>query len=236
MSTARLPVMNNNLFMSDKPPHITYVRLLAALTEQQKLAEPVEPTAAARLLGVSLQTLTNWRIRRVSDEGVIKAAIQCGVRVAWITEGRPPMLESGDGLSVIYRWDVGGSMGRGLALPNQPGVIESVKVSPEWLARNISGNIDAQNLAIVTGFGDSMRPVFGPGDPLVVDTSAPIWRGDGVYFFRVDDEGYIKRLHKTPRGITVISANKEYPPWDITPEMEFELFARVLKVWRSEDP
>ena len=55
-------------------------------------------------------------------------------------------------------------MGNGLELRDQPGVIQSWNVSPEWLQRT-SGASSPKNLCIVTGFGDSMRPMFNPGDP-----------------------------------------------------------------------
>ena len=54
-------------------------------------------------------------------------------------------------------------MGNGLELRDQPGVIQSW-VSPEWL-QNVRGFSSPKNLCIVTGFGDSMRPMFNPGDP-----------------------------------------------------------------------
>ena len=59
-----------------------------------------------------------------------------------------------------------------------------------------------RNLAIVTGFGPSMRPMFNPGDPLLVDTGVKVIDHEGVYFFRVGDEGFIKLICST--GGTVI--------------------------------
>lgn len=138
---------------------------------------------------------------------------------------------------VIRRWDAGGSMGRGVMLPDQPGVIDSWTVSPDWLRLNVRGHTTARQLAIVTGFGDSMRPLFNPGDPLLLDTSVTEVLVDGVYFFRVGDEGFIKRLQRIPgEGLRVLSDNRElYEPWTIRQEMDFAVFGRVLKVWRSDD-
>lgn len=128
-------------------------------------------------------------------------------------------------------------MGGGLVLQDQPGVIQSWKVSPEWLRRNVKGYNSAKNLCIVTGFGDSMRPLFNPGDPLLVDTSINTVDFDSIYFFRVENEGFIKRLQRIPgEGLRVLSANRDnYEPWTIKPDMDFQVFGRVLKVWRSED-
>jgi len=137
---------------------------------------------------------------------------------------------------VIRMWNYGGAMGSGVVLPDQPGVIEAWRVSPEWLRLNVQ-RTTTRGLAIVTGFGDSMRPLYQPGDPLLVDTTATIVDRDGVYFFRVGSDGFVKRLQRIPgRGLRVLSENRElYEPWDITSDMDFEVLGRVLKVWRSED-
>lgn len=141
------------------------------------------------------------------------------------------------GSIVITQWDVGGAMGAGLVLHDQPGEIHSWSVSSDWLTKNVRSYSSAANLCIVTGFGDSMRPVFNPGDPLLVDRGIKKVDADGMYFFRVGEEGFIKRLQRVPgEGIKVISANKDnYDPWTIKPDMDFEVLGRVIKVWRGED-
>ena len=95
----------------------------------------------------------------------------------------------------------------------------------------------AKDLCIVTGFGDSMRPLFNPGDPLLVDISVNTVEFDTIYFFRVGNEGFIKRLQRIPgEGLRVLSANRDnYEPWTIKPDMDFQVLGRVLKVWRSDD-
>jgi phage repressor protein C with HTH and peptisase S24 domain len=134
-----------------------------------------------------------------------------------------------------YR-DVIGSMGRGIILKDQPGQITSLRVTNEWLSKNVPANTGRENLCVVTGFGDSMKGMYNPGDPLLVDAGIKGCEYDGVYFFRVGDEGFIKRLQRIPGvGIRVISENKKYETWTITADMDFEVFAKVLKVWQSTD-
>lgn len=150
------------------------------------------------------------------------------------TEGnqknRPDELE-------IPQFNTGGSMGRGLLLRDQPGVIKSWTVNSEWVQKNVPSNSGAANLCIVTGFGPSMRPLFNPGDPLLVDRGINRYEGDAIYFFRVGEEGFIKSLQSIPGdGLRVISANREhFDTWTIKPDMDFEIYGRVLKVWKSED-
>ncbi|WYX62119.1 S24 family peptidase [Achromobacter xylosoxidans] len=139
----------------------------------------------------------------------------------------------------IPRFDTGGAMGAGVELRDQPGVIQSLRVSQEWLHKNLRHYTAAANLCVVTGFGDSMRPMYNPGDPLLVDLGVVKADVDGVFFFRVGNEGFIKRLQRIPsaRGLLIRakSENTKYDAWDITEDMDLQIFGRVLKVWRSED-
>ena len=137
---------------------------------------------------------------------------------------------------VIPQFNAVGNMGNGLVLRDQSGVISSWKVSPEWMTKNVKVHTGVKNLAIVTGFGDSMRPMFNSGDPLLIDIGVKSVEFDAIYFFRVGDEGFIKRLQRIPGdGIRAISENKGYEGWTIKPDMDFEVFGRVIKVWASED-
>ncbi len=136
--------------------------------------------------------------------------------------------------------DVAGSMGHGLELRDQPGVIQSLRVSKDWLNQNVKNHSGSANLCIVTGFGDSMQPMFNPGDPLLVDLGVTCVEFDAVFFFRVGTEGYIKRLQRIPTEdglvIRAISENKSaYEAFNITPKMDFQVLGRVLKVWRSQE-
>lgn len=146
-------------------------------------------------------------------------------------------VDIGDGCCDIPQYDAGGAMGSGLVLQDQPGVIQSWRVNIDWIRKNVKGYNSAKNLCIVTGFGDSMRPMFSPGDPLLVDTSVNMVEFDSIYFFRVGNEGFIKRLQRIPgEGLRVLSANRDnYESWTIKPDMDFQVLGRVLKIWRSED-
>lgn len=137
---------------------------------------------------------------------------------------------------IIPQFDSGGAMGSGLLLRDQPGVIQSWHVNQEWVQKNIKSHTGAANLCIVTGFGDSMKGMFNSGDPLVIDKGVTAIDFDAIYFFRVADEGFIKRLQRIPgEGIRVLSENKQYESWTIKPGMDFEVFGRVVKAWQGED-
>lgn len=137
---------------------------------------------------------------------------------------------------VIPEFNTGGSMGKGLLLRDQPGVIRGWSVNQEWVNKNVKSHSGAANLCIVTGFGDSMKGMFNPGDPLLVDRGVKAVEFDAVYFFRVDGEGFIKRLQRIPgEGLRVLSENQKYESWTIKEGMDFEVLGRVLKAWQGED-
>ncbi|WP_082524743.1 S24 family peptidase [Pseudorhodoferax sp. Leaf274] len=140
---------------------------------------------------------------------------------------------------VIPQFETGGSMGRGVVLADQPGVIKEWRVSEQWAQQNIHRITSIKNLAIVTGFGPSMQPLFNPGDPLLVDRGVTRADVDGIYFFRVGDEGFVKQLQRIPTVAGLVlrakSYNTLYDPFDITTGMDFEVFARVVKVWKGEE-
>lgn len=140
---------------------------------------------------------------------------------------------------IIAQYAAGGSMGRGLELEEQPpGFIKSWRVDHDWLRLNVRHHTGVQNLCIVTGFGPSMRPRYNPGDPLLCDRGVITADSDGVYFFRVGNHGFIKQLQRIPtaRGLVLRakSFNADYDPFDIEEGMDFQVFGKILTVWRSE--
>jgi phage repressor protein C with HTH and peptisase S24 domain len=79
-----------------------------------------------------------------------------------------------------------------------------------------------------------MLGMYNPGDPLLVDRGITKCDVDGVYFFRVGEEGFIKRLQRIPgQGVIVISENPKYRDWTITPDMDFQVLAKVLIAWNG---
>jgi phage repressor protein C with HTH and peptisase S24 domain len=138
----------------------------------------------------------------------------------------------------IPQWDTGGKMGSsGLALDGeQPGLIQAWQVSHEWVTKNVREYSAIKNLCIVTGFGNSMQPMFNPGDPLLVDAGVKTVDRDGPYFFRVGGDGYIKTLQRIPgEGLVVLSENPKYKEWTIKPDMDFEVLGRVVRAWCGQD-
>ena len=183
--------------------------------------------AIARAFGMTVEGLESTRIDKV-------------VRI----ETEPIALPRRDGDLVIHQYEAGGAMGHGLVLEDKPpGLIKSWRVDHEWLRLNVRHHTGVHNLRIVTGFGPSMRPMFNPGDPLLLDVGVTTVDHDAVYFFRLEEHGFIKLLQRVPgpegMALRAKSKNPDYDPFDITPKMlaqegYFEVFGKILTVWKSE--
>lgn len=136
----------------------------------------------------------------------------------------------------IPQYDVAGSMGPGQVIPSD--YIETIKnitVRTEYLREQGVSFSRAENLAVVTGFGESMEKTFTSGDPLIIDKGVNEVVVDGVYLFSLDGVLYIKRLQRLPKMIRMISDNDAFPPYDIkgTDLDVLRIHARVLLAWNS---
>jgi phage repressor protein C with HTH and peptisase S24 domain len=81
--------------------------------------------------------------------------------------------------------------------------------------------------------GDSMAPLYRPGDRVIVDRAAPApVRGDRVVARLRSGETVAKELSRlTTRGVTLSSFNPAYPPRPV-PTGEIDWMARIL--WVSQ--
>lgn len=142
-------------------------------------------TELSRLSRVHLNTLRDIEAGGGANSGKLPFLAEAlGLDPLALAKGRRVHVKTSDDV-VLPQFDTGGKMGNGLILKDQPGVIEERRVSREWLQRNVKAATSASNLCIVTGFGDSMVPLFKPGDPLIVDVGVRDVLYDAVYFFRV---------------------------------------------------
>lgn len=205
--------------------------------KQARLAAGLSQGELAGLVGIKQASIAEAEAIGKSSKKIIEYAKALKVNPEWLSTGKGKMhAETNDNLTINQYNDVRGAMGHGLVLRGETGQITGWQVTPEWINNNVPSNTGRKNLAIVTGFGDSMQGMFNSVDPLLVDTGVTKLEHDGVYFFRVGDEGFIKRLQRIPgEGIRAISTNKEYESWTIKADMDFEVFGRVLKVWKSEE-
>lgn len=90
---------------------------------------------------------------------VRQAPIDLPLRLV-VSEGAAAYRGTPNDIERIPEYETGGRMGHaGLILRDQPGEIRGWEVTREWLRKNVPNCTAPGNLAIVTGFGDSMRPL-----------------------------------------------------------------------------
>lgn len=75
--------------------------------------------------------------------------------------------------------------------------------------------------------GDSMTPRIHPGALLLVDRMVET-KDDDVVIARINDELCVKKLRIEDGAIWLLSENETYSPIQITEEMDFEVWGRVM--------
>ena len=142
------------------------------------------------------------------------------------------------GFVTIPHLNVAASMGSGNVPPDhQVEVIREITVHLDWIKTQGLAFSGIENLAIITGDGDSMNGTFRDGDSLLVDRGITDIRTDAVYVFTLDGDLFIKRLQRLTGGsLRMISDNPVYPAIVIEgADLEkVHIQARVLLVWNAK--
>lgn len=142
---------------------------------------------------------------------------------------------SREGTVSIPQLDVRASMGAGVMQPEHEEVIRTTRVSETWLRSHAKSFTSIDNLALLTGEGDSMAPTFTSGDALLVDRGVRDLRGkrDGIYVLARNDSLYVKRVQELTDGsILLISDNELYQTEKVDAQRDkFEVLGRVVMTW-----
>ncbi len=170
------------------------------------------------------------RLAQIAD------ALKCSISELFVSDVRREISRKIDDDTVdIPSLNAIASMGLGVALPEYDEVIERMTVSKAWLKRNVSATKE-ENLALITGYGDSMEGTFSDGDLLLVDRGVVDIKLDAVYVLSLNNELYIKRIQRRPDGsVLMISDNKKYEPYIIKngERDNFRVLGRVLLAWNA---
>lgn len=91
-------------------------------------------------------------------------------------------------------------------------------------------NVDGAFLLRVKGdsmIGDGIMP-----RDLVVIRPQKTFHGNDVMAVRVGDEATVKRIHKTTKGVQLLSSNPDYAPIEVNPS-ETEVIGKVVGLFRD---
>ena len=84
---------------------------------------------------------------------------------------------------------------------------------------------------LVRVVGDSMiNARIDEGDLLIVDRAMEAGHKD-IVLAVLNGEFTVKRLVKQMNRLFLVAANPKYPPFEVTPEMDFELWGRVTYIF-----
>jgi len=246
---------NDELMVQQEALRIAFAKRLKVALAHAGVAEWGAGRHLADVTGRTPKAASKW-INAESMPGrsnMLSIAVALGVRVEWLQYGDGGMLPDSDekesnviaadfsnkktGMVDIPRLNVAGSMGTGLSRPEDyEDVIDRMRVSTGWLRRNVNATAPS-NLAVITGYGDSMEGTFSDGDLLLVDRGITDIKIDAVYVLSLKGELYIKRLQRRPDGVLLmLSDNEKYKPYEIkNGELDqFEVLGRVLLAWNAK--
>lgn len=222
---------------------------LGAAIESARRAKNVTKVEIAKRFGVKPPSVQGWVKEGRIDKGKLMQLIEYfsdsvplehwGLG-GWMTDrevrGALDTLDEPDSPSVltIRHLDVSASMGPGKNPPEHFDTVRSITIHLDWLRGQGLSYSSIENLAIITGDGDSMNGTFSNGDSLLVDRGITEIRTDAIYVFTMDGDLFIKRLQRMTDGsIRMISDNSVYPPIIIEGERleRVHIQARVLSAW-----
>jgi DNA polymerase V len=84
---------------------------------------------------------------------------------------------------------------------------------------------------LVRVIGDSMvNARIDEGDFLIVDKALEAGNGD-IVLAVFNGEFTVKRLVRKANRLFLVAANPQYPPCEITPEMDFEIWGKVTYIF-----
>lgn len=191
-----------------------------------------------RRLGISPQSVRAWKIGKAmpSLDRLADLASATGKSLAWIQGMEISSDNSGTDESVVSipLYDAAASAGPGNESFEGDQIVKLVVVDRNWLRMNVNCSSE-RNLNLIMACGDSMEPTLTDGDVLFVDTGVTHFRSDSIYVARINGELFVKRFQKLPNGrLMMISDNKKYRSFELSPSDEVTLIGRVCFHWAGE--
>ena len=133
-----------------------------------------------------------------------------------------------DNYRLIRKFDTEASGGAGTLTTEENG--ETIQVITEWLPK-----LPDKNLAFITVVGDSMSPLMGSGDTILVHMNSG-FLGDGVYVLRLWESLHVKRVQRVAQDeYRIVSDNPIYKDLTITADDSdgFQIVGRVVRLVKA---
>ncbi|HHX8575385.1 TPA: S24 family peptidase [Vibrio alginolyticus] len=193
------------------------------ITELKALTNTAKNVDLAKVLGVSPKTIQSWKTREKIPEDIFIKARQISQNGAIA----PPR-----GYVSLDLYEVEVSAGHGALVVSEEK--SSAIVFSEAFINNDIG-VNPNNVFLMPVKGDSMYPTLKNGC-LVMVNRVDMFSGDGIYVFRFDGQLMVKRLQFSKYGLSVVSDNETYKPWELTKDEvasnDFQIIGEV--VWSGQ--
>lgn len=212
----------------------------------------------AERLGISKNTWQRYENGDSPNASVLSSLADLGIDVSWLLTGNGSMVRSESGTNQIHsgfgelkpgnisldesdaegfvlipRYDVRAAAGGGSYVQEET-LSGSLAFRREFLHQTLHAN--PSDLIVIEAKGDSMSGEIEDGDILLLDTSEPKLRGNGIYVFLVDGLLLVKNLRvRLDSAIEVYGANTEtMPPTETILRKDLGLVRIVGRViWRA---
>ena len=193
------------------------------LQELKDLTQTSTNVELAKVLGTTRSTIQTWRHReKIPEKIFVKAK-----RLAQNGIATPPT-----GYVNLDLYEVEVSAGHGTLVVSEE-KSSAIVFSEAFINNDIGAN--PNNVFLMPVKGDSMYPTLKNGC-LVMVNRTDMFTGDGIYVFRFDGQLMVKRLQFSKYGLSVVSDNANYQPWELTKDEitsnDFQIVGEV--VWSGQ--
>jgi phage repressor protein C with HTH and peptisase S24 domain len=158
----------------------------------------------------------------------VEIAKHYGLEEGWLLDRSDQEVIRDDNYRLIRKFDTEASGGAGTLTTEENG--ETIQVITEWLPK-----LPDQNLAFITVVGDSMSPLMGSGDTILVHMNSG-FLGDGVYVLRLWESLHVKRVQRVAQDeYRIVSDNPIYKDLTITADDSdgFIIVGRVVRLVKA---
>lgn len=163
----------------------------------------------AKYMGVTEATVQRWEsgnIKNIKYERLVKLSNILGIDPAelmgWNSEKTPSCK--------AVKIPVLGYVKAGIPMEAIENIIDYEEISEEMTRTGEFFGLKVK--------GDSMEPKISEGDVVIVRKQETVENGEIAVVLINGDEATIKRFYKSPLGITLMSTNTKYGPFNYTPE------------------
>ncbi|WP_319530850.1 S24 family peptidase [uncultured Cohaesibacter sp.] len=191
----------------------------------------MEPFAWAKAVGIPGATFNRiWNEGSIpKSEHLIRISEYSNISIDWLLTGKGVSEQTPNEFIGIPRYDASLSAGNGFWNIEKANVLDHIPFTAEFLRRRL-GRSNPDDLIILTANGDSMEPLIGDGDLVMVDQKKNELT-DGIFAFVLNGMARVKRLNQTLSGdLEVMSENALYRTEILKKEdlANFQLVGKVV--------